>query len=213
MPTQIYKTADGKRVPGTTTIISGNLGWNKQPLMYWAWSEGIEGRNYRETSQEAAGIGTVAHAMIEADLKGKKYDSSTIPADMLSKAENAYLAWLEWKDVVGFELLGSELSLVSEKYRYGGCIDIAAIKKVPCIVDLKTSGGVYADHLIQISAYGQLYNEHHPAALIQGYYLLRLGKEDASFHYHYWPALPEAWEAFKCLLTLHGLKKLLDKSA
>ena len=211
MPTQIYKTKDGKRVTGVTTIISGNLGWSKNALMYWAWNEGIEGRNYRDTSQKAADIGTIAHAMIEADLKGRKYDSSIIPADMLNKAENAYLAWLEWKDIVGFDLLGSELALVSEEYHYGGCLDIAAIKKVPCIVDLKTSGGVYGDHLIQIAAYGNLYNEHHPDAPIQGYYLLRLGKEDASFHYHYWPTLPEAWEAFKCLLTLHQLKSMINK--
>ena len=213
MPTQIYKTKAGERVPGTTTVISTNLGWKTQGLLYWAWNEGIEGRNYRDTAQKAADIGTIAHAMIEADLKGKEYDASAIPADMKDKAENAYLAWLDWKQLVGFELLGSELALVHEEHKYGGCIDIAAIKKVPCIVDLKTSNGLYADHLIQISAYGQLYNSHHPDAPIQGYYLLRLGKEDGSFHYHYWPSLPEAWEAFKCLLILHGLKKTLDKQA
>jgi hypothetical protein len=45
MPLYIYKTKDGLRVPGVTTVIGGNLGWNKQALMYWAWNEGIEGRN------------------------------------------------------------------------------------------------------------------------------------------------------------------------
>ena len=211
MPIRIYRLKDGSRVPGVTTVISGSLGYNKQALMYWAWNEGIEGRNYRDTSQKAADIGTIAHAMIEANLKNKEYDSSAIPKDMLDKAENAYLAWLEWKDLVSFKLLASELSLVSEQYKFGGCIDIAVIKKVPCIIDLKTSNSVYADHLIQISAYGNLYSEHHPEAPIQGYYLLRLGKEDGGFSYHYWPTLPEAWEAFKALLVLHNLSKKLKK--
>jgi len=34
MGTINYKNAKGERVSGTTTIISQNLGWNKQALMY-----------------------------------------------------------------------------------------------------------------------------------------------------------------------------------
>ena len=205
MPTQDYRI-DGKRVSGVTTIISGNLGWNRQQLMYWAWEQGKDGKDYRKTSEAAASAGTIAHAMIEAELKGVLFQGS-FPEEVQSKADTAYLAWLEWKSLVDFKLLGSELSLVSRKYRFGGTIDIAAIKNRTCILDLKTSSGVYADHLIQISAYGQLYNENNPDQQVEGYYLLRLGKEDGSFHYHYWPALPEAWEAFLCLLKLHQLKK------
>ena len=209
MPTQDYKV-DGKRVSGVTTIISGNLGWNRQQLMYWAWEQGREGKDYRKTSEAAASAGTIAHAMIEAELKGVQFTQqipSGTESEILSKAETAYLAWLEWKGLVDFQLLGSEVSLVSVKHGFGGTIDVAAVKKRPCILDLKTSGGVYPDHLIQLAAYGELWNENHPEQKIEGYYLLRLGKEDGSFHYHYWPSLPTAWEAFLCLLRLHELKK------
>lgn len=205
MPRIDYRL-DSERLSGVTIIISSNLGWNKGALCYWHWEQGKDGKNYRESLEAAATAGTIAHAMIEADLKG----IPTIPGaskEIMEKAETAYLAWLEWKSLVDFTLLGSEVSLISRKYRFGGTIDVAAIKNRPCILDLKTSNGVYADHLLQISAYGQLWNENHPDQQVEGYYLLRLGKEDGSFHYHYWPSLPEAWEAFLCCLKLHELKK------
>jgi len=98
MPAHIYINAKGERVPGVTTIISGNLGWNKQALMYWAWNEGVNGRHYRETSQTAADIGTIAHAMVEADLKGKDWqklvDMRGVTDEMISKAEKAFHALL-----------------------------------------------------------------------------------------------------------------------
>ena len=206
MPLIIYKNSENKRISGVTTIIS-SLGWNKQALMYWAWNEGIEGRNFRDTSQKAANIGTIAHAMIEADLKGKEFDSSKFDKDMIDKAETAYLAWLEWKELVSFNLLESEKSLISEEHQFGGTIDIAVIKNVTAILDLKTSKDIYSDHKIQIAAYGKLWDENYPNNPIQAYYILQLGKEDGSFHYHYWPSLEEAWEAFLALLKLHQLKK------
>ena len=207
MPMIIYKNKEGKRLSGVTTIIGSNLGWNTQPLMYWAWQEGIEGRNFRDTSQKAADIGTIAHAMIEANLKGKDFDTIQYEKEMIDKAETAYQAWLEWKNLVDFQLLDSEKSLVSEKYQFGGTIDVAVIKKVTAIVDLKTSKAVYSDHKIQVAAYGRLWNENYPDNPIQAYYILQLGKEDGSFHYHYWPNLDKAWDVFSALLKIHNLKK------
>ncbi len=213
MPTQPYKDRNGKRVPGVTTVIGGNLGWNKGALMYWAWNEGVNGRNFRDTSQKAADIGTIAHAMVEAELKGKDWkkivDLRNVTDEMIDKAENAYLAWLEWARTVNFTLVQSELSLVHDEMGYGGTIDIAAIKNETCIVDLKTSNSVYPDHKIQLAAYGELYNYNFPEDPITAYYLLKLGKDDGSFAYYYWPNLNNAFRAFKALLELHNLKKVV----
>ncbi len=206
MPTKNYILKDGTRVSGVTTIINSNLAWNKQALLFWAWNEGKEGRDFRKTTQDAADAGTIAHAMIEADLHGKKYEG-TSSKEIMDKAETSFLAYLEFKDVVGLSPIATELSLVSEEYGYGGTIDVTMIKKVPAILDLKTSKDVYPDHRIQVSAYGKLYNEHNPENPIQAYYILQLGKEDGSFHYHYWPELEDEWQAFLCLLKLHNLKK------
>lgn len=211
MPAHIYINAKGERVPGVTTIISGNLGWNKQALMYWAWNEGVNGRHYRETSQTAADIGTIAHAMVEADLKGKDWqklvDMRGVTDEMISKAEKAFHAWLNWKELVNFELLESEISLVHPYHDYGGTIDVAMIKNSVCITDLKTSKAVYPDHKIQLAAYGKLWNANFPRKKVQSYYLLQLGKEDGSFAYHNWPELNNAWKAFLSLKRLHNLKK------
>lgn len=210
MPAHIYRNSAGKRVPGVTTVISGNLGWNKQALMAWANAQGLEGRHHRDVSQAAADIGTIAHAMVEGHLKGKAWQEivghATVPPESMEKAENAFNAFIEWKELVNFELLNSEISLVSEQYNFGGTIDVAAIQNKISIVDLKTSNDIYADHRIQIAAYGKLWNENFPDKQVQAYYILRLGK-DGSFAYYYWPELDQAWEAFKCLLILHNLKK------
>lgn len=210
MALHIYRNAKGERVPGVTTVINGNLGWNKQALMYWANQQGLDGKHHREVSQTAADIGTIAHAMVEADLKGKEWrdlvDLQGVTAVMIGKAEKACSAWQEWKSLVNFQLLKSEESLVSEKHNYGGTIDVAVIKKATSIVDLKTSNNIYPDHRIQIAAYGQLWNENYPNNPVKSYYILQLGK-DGSFAYYYYPDLTPAWAVFQNLLAIHKLKK------
>ena len=211
MPAHIYKNSEGKRIPGVTTVIGSNLGWNKGPLMHWAWEEGINGRDFRQTRDEAADTGTIAHAMVEAELKGKDWremvDMRGVTDDMVLKALNALEAWQQWARLFSFHLVGSEISLVSEKHQYGGTIDVATIQDSLCILDLKTSNAVYEDHKIQLAAYQNLWDENNPDNPCKGLYLLRLGKNDGSFAYYYWPDLSPAWEAFQCLRELHGLKK------
>lgn len=210
MPLHIYKNAEGKRIPGVTTIIA-NLGWNKNALMYWAWEEGLNGKNFRETSQEAADIGTIGHAMVEADLKNKDWrslvDLRDVTEEMVEQATRTFQAWLQWKKLFNFELVASEISLISEQWQIGGTIDVATIQGEVSLVDLKTSNAIYEDHKIQIAAYGRLWNENFPDKQIKAYYILQLGKKDGSFHYHFWPRLDEAWEAFVCLRKLHNLRK------
>lgn len=211
MPLIRYKLKDGTSVSGVTTIISGNLGWNTRPLMHWSWQQGIDGKDYKEVSKEACDAGSLVHKQIEHDLKGKgMVDVSKYTPEVIQKAKTAYEAWLEWKSLVDFKVLASELSLVSEEHNFGGTIDVAAVKNKTCILDLKSSNATYADHLIQLSAYGKLYEECRNDK-IEAYYLLRLGKEDGSFHYSYWPELSNGWKAFEHLLELHKLQKVLKR--
>ena len=75
MPTIPYKNAAGQRISGVTTIIGTNLGWNKEPLMYWANRIGREtGLGHREVSKLAADSGTVCHEMIDCEIKGRELD-------------------------------------------------------------------------------------------------------------------------------------------
>ncbi len=210
MATIPYKNKEGKRVSGVTTIISSNIGWSKDALIYWAWNEGMEGRNFRETKQSAADSGTIAHGMIETHLKGKLYvPPIEAPEEVIAKAQKAFANFLHWREQVNFRALFLEEHIVSEVYQFGATPDcIAAINGKICLFDWKSSNGVYPDYLIQIAAYKVAWEEVHPDILIDGgFYLYRMDKENAAWTLHYWEDLSPAWEAFLCCLKLHSLKK------
>ncbi len=213
MPANIYKNKDGKRVPGVTTVI-GNLGWSKGGLMHWAWQQGIDGLDFRDTRDKAADIGTVAHAMVEAHLKDSDWrqlvDTRNVDGPMMEQADAAYRAFNEWAEGAKFRLLKSEHLLVSEDHQFGGQIDIAGIQGRRAIIDLKTSNAVYEDHKIQIAAYSELWNENYPEEPIEAHYILQIGK-DGGFTYYSLPdsVIAAGWEAFKHLRALHGLRKQL----
>ncbi len=214
MPTQPY-LIDGVRVPGVTTVISMNLGWNKQALMYWANQVGQGGKNHRDISDEAASAGTLAHDMIEANIQGREVDLKPYPIDIIADAQQAFDNFLQWRETARFNPIHTELPLISNVYRYGGTIDcVAEINGKACLWDWKTSSGVYADYLIQCSAYANLLREN-GYDIPGGIYLLRISKESASSTQHYWQEdqLADAWEAFMLLRKLHDLKKNIEKLA
>ncbi len=212
MPTINYKTKDGKRVSGVTTIIGGNLGWNKQALMYWANAEGLDGRNHRDTAQRAADAGTIGHYLIDCHIKGHKPDLSQYPQELISKGETCFLNFLEWQKMVNLHVEATEINLVSEVYGYGATPDcIGSVTGKLCLIDWKTGNGVYPDMLIQLAAYKVAWEENNPDKPLDGFHLLRIGKEDASFHHHFWGELGDAWQAFEHLLALHKLKKSIEK--
>lgn len=214
MPTQKYRLKDGSVVPGTTTIIGNNLGWSQEPLMRWAWQQGMDGLDYRDSSRKAADAGTLAHAMAEADIKGHEFQApvETEPG-ILEKARAAYDAYLSWKEMTKMVLVESEIPYVSEAHRYGGTIDaIASINGKTALVDFKTSNGLYANHIIQVAAYTNLWEENHTAQLEGGVHILRFSKEGGHFHHHYYPrkAIASPWGAFLHLRALQDLRKPLE---
>jgi CRISPR/Cas system-associated exonuclease Cas4 (RecB family) len=207
MPAIIYELSNGIKVPGTTTIISNNLSWNKNALVGWAYNQGKAGKPLRD--QEALDIGSIIHKWVEADIKGKDFKMPDITSEIKEKVENSFMGYLEWKDQVKFKLLKSELSLISETYEFGGTIDIIGeVNGQPSIIDLKTSDQVYVDHKIQVAAYKMLYNENflmnEPITMV---YILKLGKKDGGFSYHYLPNLRKEEEVFLLLLELEKYRK------
>ena len=208
MPRIEYRNADGINLPGVTSIISANLSWNKGALLGWAYNQGKAGKPLRD--QEALDIGTITHKWTEADIKRKDFKMPDVTPEIKGKVENSFLAYLEWKDQVKFKLIKSELSLVSEKYQFGGTIDIIGeIKGKPAIIDIKTSDTIYIDHKIQVAAYHELYNENFLDEPITMCYILKLGKKDGGFSYHYLPNLENEWNVFLLLLQIEEYRILL----
>ena len=92
-------------------------------------------------------------------------------------------------DMTGGMVCEQEMELVSEEYRFGGCPDAIGLNSQGqvCLLDWKTSNGVYTDYLIQIAAYKHLWEENHPTKPITGgLHLLRFSEEHADFSHHYW---------------------------
>lgn len=187
MPTQPY-FVNGKRVPGVTTVIGSTLGWAKDALMYWAWKLGMDGIDYRKVKERAADAGTIAHDMIECDLKGKTYViPEGTPDELLVPATNAFKNYLTWKKTVNFKVIALEFAFTSEEDFYGGCIDcVAEINGQVCIFDWKTSNSLHEDYAIQLSGYEKGWNENNPDNPITGgVYLLRIDKETAGWDWIY----------------------------
>lgn len=152
----IYKTKTGDKVPGVTTVLSI---LSKPALIHWAWQMGIEGKDYTKIRDDKGEIGTLAHAMIMADLKGEEPDTSDYSKEQIDQAENCFLSWLEWRKGKVIEPLLIEKALVSELYQYGGTLDFyGMIDGISVLGDYKT-GGIWKESYIQTCAYRQLLRE------------------------------------------------------
>lgn len=210
MPAIIYKNKAGDRIPSVTTIIS-QWGNNKQALLAWAWKQGEKGISLYEKPE--ADIGTLAHMMIDADVKGKIIDLGQFPMNIQNQAKTAYDNFSQWKSTHNFKPVETEISLTSEKYQYGGTIDcIAMLDGKLSILDLKTGKEVYEDHPVQIAAYAELWSENFPDHKLDGgFHIIRTGKEMAMFAHTWYSDFPGAWDAFLHLRALYDLAKEIKK--
>lgn len=201
------------RIPGTTTVISRFK--ESGALMYWANQEGLAGRPIRGPEsrvEQACEAGTLAHAMIEADIRGHdRPDISQYPLPIIEKAQSGFAAYLEWRQQTQLEPVSTELPLMSRVWMYGGTLDAMLVRGKLSLGDWKTSNSVYMDHLIQLAAYRNLWTENYPDRPIHGLHLLRFSKEGGDFAHHFWAELNEAWAMFKHLRVAFELDKIVKR--
>jgi hypothetical protein len=212
MPTSIYRTKDGKRVPGTTTVI----GRFKESggLIHWAWQLGIDGEDYRKVRDKAADAGTIAHLMIERFLHDQDPYAVEGPTELTDLASKGFAAFMLWWENTNVEVEATEIALVSEEYRFGGTPDaIGRIGNSLALLDWKTGNRIYAEHVIQLSCYRHLWEHNYPGKELTRFELLRFGKEFGDFHHHSWPVevIDLAWESFKHMRELYDLDKKIKR--
>lgn len=211
-----YKTADGTRVPGVTTILGR---WKESGgLLQWAFKQGQSGaRTLYEERDRAADIGTLAHAMVENKLTAVDPFLALVGADpdMAGKAMTAYKAFDTWMTNQRADLISAETPMVSEVHRFGGTPDfLLRIDGRLALGDVKTSNGIYRDHLMQVAAYGILWNELHPEdPIVGGYHITRFSKEAPDFEHRYFADLTEAGELFLLLRRAYEMDLALKKRA
>ena len=209
-PRRDYRTKDGTRVPGVTTVI----GRFKESggLVHWAWELGREGKDYRQERDSAADAGTLAHAWIDDLIHERpKSEATGYTQEQQNNASEALDAFKRWLDVTGLKITETEIPLVSEKHRFGGTIDALGSEGEKMVVlDWKTSKRVYHDYLYQIAAYGLLLRENR-GTVPEEFHLVRLDKEHASVHHHSWrkASLHKAAQAFVLMRQLYDLDKVV----
>lgn len=200
-----YKLADGKTiVPGATTI-TGLL--NKPYLVTWANRLGLEGIDSTKYTDEAAKIGTLAHAMIQANLQNEELDRDEYSPIQLDLAENAVLSFFEWKGRHTIEPIFCEVPFTSEKNRYGGTIDCyCKLDGKPTLLDFKTGKAIYEEYFVQLAAYAELLREAgHP---VEECRILRVGRDETEGFEERSVSDTRKWfDIFQNLLNVYYLKK------
>lgn len=217
-----YFLKDGTRVPGTTTVIGRFK--DSAGLLHWAFKQGKEGKSrLYEEAEKAADIGTVAHGMVELHIHGEPEDKVMDYAQLafdgdssgLQRAISSYGAYRKWASNLSVQYAHQELQLVSEQYKYGGTLDaIGTIGNELALFDWKTSNSVYVDYLIQLAAYGHLWEENYPdRPLTGGFHLCRFAKEHGDFSHYHFSKLDEAWRQFVLFREAYEIDKDLKKRA
>lgn len=207
---------DGKRVPGTTTVISRFK--DSGGLLHWAWKEGSEGRDYRQTRDAAADAGTAAHAMIEAWATGADPEAALKDHeddDLKKRARTGFSAFLSWADSTKLAIISHEQPLVSRAYLFGGTPDaIGHIGPAVVLLDWKTGSRIYSDAIVQLGAYRWLLGECE-SLYVDEAHVIRLDREWGAFTHKQIPkALLElGWDQFRAYRDAYDRDKQLAKAA
>ena len=204
----VYKTADGERIPGVTTVL-GVL--NKPALGPWHNRMGLQGIDTAKYVDALAEIGTLAHAMIEAYLSGETLDLSDYSSEQIDKAENSCLSYYEWAKGHTVEPILTEASLVSEPYRFGGTIDCyCLLDGVRTLVDFKTGKAIWPEHLYQVAAYDMLlFDNGHPVDAVM---ILQIGRDETEgFSTRTITDRSPYFAVFEHCLGIYRLKKVTER--
>ncbi len=183
-------------------------GFLARPLSTW---------DYRTKRDTAADAGTCAHDMMECHIKGRPFDSSHYPPEVVVKAQPAFEAFLSWAAQSKFEISETEVQLTSRRYLFGGTRDAILIDGKRSLGDWKTSNAIYPEYLLQLAAYGIL-DEEAGNTIEGGYHLLRFSKQEqpddpVQFSHHYWSQLDKGKKAFLLLREAYDLMSELKKLA
>lgn len=172
--------ADGKHMPGVTTVIgvldspaltrwkvktqaegTARASFDNPPLEnepreeYVARMRAIAQREFEHErlADEAARIGTGVHQLIEHAVK--KMLGEVIPAPVVpEESVFRFAGWREWANDVGLTPLASEARLFHKTLNYCGTLDLLCmLKSDGSVVDFKPQSSVYTSRRLQLAGY------------------------------------------------------------
>lgn len=130
---------------------------------------------------EAATIGTMAHSWVEQHIKWVM-GLGTKPEEVVNASvNNAIQAFLKWEKEHDVVYLATEKLVYSKKGKYAGQLDIEAkVDGELCILDNKTSSGIYLEMEYQTAGY-QIAREEEGGKKYDARWILRLDKVTGEF--------------------------------
>ena len=174
-PRRNYKDANGKKLPGVTTIL-GVL--DKPALLWWAAREAAQATAAAivdggmpadraievgkkapfQRRQDAADAGTQAHACVEAHYAGDPW-----PEDASDAARACAKRVIDHIAARGYSVVVSEWAGTMGEYGSGfaGTLDLIVEKDdLRYIADLKTGKAAFDEVVPQLAAYAELWSMH-----------------------------------------------------
>ena len=140
-----YYEIDGVFYPSVTTILQVI---NKPALLGWYAKLGKE--EAERVKQESADFGKTVHELIRVVL-----DGGTVDYDKTDEVVGGCLrSFEEWVRLVEFQPLLTEQTVHSKTHQFAGTLDaFGLVYGTPCLIDWKTSSGVYDEMKLQVAAY------------------------------------------------------------
>jgi hypothetical protein len=210
-PKNGYLNAAGQPIPGTNDITGRYK--DSGALIHWAHKQGQQGLPLYDRS--AIDIGSAVHKMAELDLIGasdREIESALhnylSAPNHLQMAHTSFRAFREWREQCRVTPIKQEVSLVSERYQYGGTPDLVAmVNNGIGLIDFKTGRAVYNEMKVALAAHGNLWNEARPTQKLDSYHLIILPKDGGPFQHHAFEDLSREWELFQAYLKAYSLEK------
>lgn len=170
-----YRNAAGILLPGVTTALYILA---KPALLRWANRLGLQGIDMDRYMDVLADIGTLTHYFIVCRLAEEIPEVSEYSPEQVKMAEDCFKKYLDWEGRNPVKPILVEERLVSERYQYGGRLDLYAVcGKDLVLADFKTNAkGIFPEMVYQVAAYRQLLTE--AGYKVSKAVILRLGRTD-----------------------------------
>lgn len=221
-PRRQYHDASGNKLPSVTTILGAAIA--KPGLIAWAAklaaevtaealldgfcerdvaiAEGSKAPNTRRDG--AAEMGTKAHHLVEMHYAGEDAELEGLDVEVIMDCYRRAVAAIDAR----WEVEASEWAGVSSM-GYGGTLDLVCIEKETkkrWLVDLKTGSGHHAEHIAQLAAYLNLWEENNPDKPIDNACILHVPVRGEGFEVVGIPAasLDAGWHCFKGAQVVHA---------
>jgi hypothetical protein len=155
-PKEHKYTLNDKPLLGVTSVLKS---WgDPSGLIHWAWKLGKEGKDYRETRDEAGSHGTNVHKEIEDWIQGMIAGAEQ---GFLTPPPDQVLEFTSWAVDNAVKFLDCEKKMYSEKLWLAGTCDfIAEIDGKRFVGDVKTGNSIYPNAFYQCAAYALMMEEH-----------------------------------------------------